>query len=412
MINYQIRKLLFVNRHQRNQPVSLEHFSEILESFLQHVRPDFVSVLYERYCKIIHIGCVVDINTVTDLFQLSHSKSTSIQYYIDRGWSVEEARQKVIDRQQTNSISAIMRRKGVMQEEAEQIQRARIQQGHNTSVANCGSLDEFKNKRRQVLKRNIENNIAQYAIEHNISFDKARQEVKRTLTEKASNTKRASDNMVHTNTSIQYYLNQGLTLKEAEEARKQRQRTFSLDICIDRYGVEEGTKIWKARQDKWLATMDGKSDEEKMRILKAKVEGSKFVSQASRNFFSMIIPNIPKELIVYTDDCEYFIRDSEGNFWKYDFTIPDLNIIIEFNGHHVHPKISSPDNWVHAFTKQSKMEVLAHDGKKQKAASERGFDVFYVWNDEDLQQKAVECVEIITNKYREYENDNNTRQIK
>ncbi len=60
----------------------------------------------------------------------------------------------------------------------------------------------------------------------------------------------------------EYWLLRGYTQDEAEEKVSERQKTFSIDICIEKYGEEEGTRIWKERQEKWQKTLNSKSKEE------------------------------------------------------------------------------------------------------------------------------------------------------
>jgi len=52
-------------------------------------------------------------------------------------------------------------------------------------------------------------------------------------------------------TRIEYYLNKGMTEEEAAIALTERQTTFSLEICIEKYGEEEGLKRWQERQNTW-----------------------------------------------------------------------------------------------------------------------------------------------------------------
>lgn len=70
--------------------------------------------------------------------------------------------------------------------------------------------------------------------------------------------------------TIEYYTSKGYSLDEAKVALYERQSTFSLAKCIEKHGEVEGRKVWQARQDKWLATLDAKSDEEKAEINKKK----------------------------------------------------------------------------------------------------------------------------------------------
>jgi hypothetical protein len=46
----------------------------------------------------------------------------------------------------------------------------------------------------------------------------------------------------------------------------ERQRTFSLDKLVDKLGEEEGRVRWEERQNKWLASLDALSEDEKIKI--------------------------------------------------------------------------------------------------------------------------------------------------
>ena len=72
---------------------------------------------------------------------------------------------------------------------------------------------------------------------------------------------------------------------DEEEARKilaERQCTFSLQTCIDKYGKEEGTKIFNERQEKWQNTLSSKPFEELERIKKAKMLNGRGYSKISQ----------------------------------------------------------------------------------------------------------------------------------
>ena len=61
---------------------------------------------------------------------------------------------------------------------------------------------------------------------------------------------------------VEYYLEKNMTLEEAENARSERQRTFSRDQCIEKWGEIEGLKIFNERQEKWQLSLNDKSQEE------------------------------------------------------------------------------------------------------------------------------------------------------
>jgi hypothetical protein len=52
-------------------------------------------------------------------------------------------------------------------------------------------------------------------------------------------------------TNKEYWMKKGFTIEESKQKVSQRQRTFSLDICISKYGEKDGKKIHKKRQIDW-----------------------------------------------------------------------------------------------------------------------------------------------------------------
>lgn len=60
-----------------------------------------------------------------------------------------------------------------------------------------------------------------------------------------------------------------MTYDEAKESLSNRQRTFSKEKCIERYG-EDGFKVWEERQNNWQNTLNSKSKSEKKEIDKKK----------------------------------------------------------------------------------------------------------------------------------------------
>lgn len=61
------------------------------------------------------------------------------------------------------------------------------------------------------------------------------------------------------NTTIEYYLKQNLTIDEAKLALIDRQKTFTLEKCIQKYGEDLGREKWKNRQEKWFSSYRKKS---------------------------------------------------------------------------------------------------------------------------------------------------------
>ena len=63
-------------------------------------------------------------------------------------------------------------------------------------------------------------------------------------------------------TSIEYWLKQGYSEEESKRLLSERQSTFSLKICIEKYGEAEGTIVFNERQEKWQNTINSKPKEE------------------------------------------------------------------------------------------------------------------------------------------------------
>lgn len=163
-----------------------------------------------------------------------------------------------------------------------------------------------------------------------------------------------------------YYTKRGMTEEEAEKARTLRQTTFSKEICIEKYGVEEGTRIWKERQEKWQQSLDNLSDEQKMIIRSRKghiienyrikygdkaeenyTRWRKNVAAALEELIQRGYSKISKELFTAIDNiigdrykCLYAENEKRietNRTHRYlDFYIEELNLAIEFLGEYWH----------------------------------------------------------------------------
>lgn len=152
--------------------------------------------------------------------------------------------------------------------------------------------------------------------------------------------------------TLEYYIKRGYTKIEAEEKLKERQSTFSLEKCIEKYGKEDGYNRWKERQDKWQKTLDRLPEEEKKRINKAKANSlllSKGYSNISQELFWKIyeiVKNDYKEIYFATlnkntkeyieKNNEYIVEKNDGGCYFLDFYISDNNKVIEFDGDYWH----------------------------------------------------------------------------
>jgi hypothetical protein len=187
---------------------------------------------------------------------------------------------------------------------------------------------------------------------------------------------------------IEFWQNKGFSYDESLDLVSNEQRR-DLAYYISIYGEEEGLIRHNNRTANWLATMDAKSDEEKYEILKKKIVPFGKASKRSLIFFDRLIAELYNESIITLDDyhigvgdkTEYLIRDSITNKVRmYDFCIPRLKIIVEFNGLCFHCDPDTLDISDNPF-ELNPMEVYARDLYKRQLAERNGFEVLYVIED-------------------------------
>jgi very-short-patch-repair endonuclease len=135
-------------------------------------------------------------------------------------------------------------------------------------------------------------------------------------------------------TTIQYYINKGYSQDDSEKLLKERQTTFSLDKCIEKYGYDEGYKKWIDRQEKWLNNYQ-------------KVNYSKISQEMFISIYNELLSLGFYEKVYFAKlDNNNSIHESKNNY-EYrlklnksyilpDFFIPSLNLILEFDGTYYH----------------------------------------------------------------------------
>jgi very-short-patch-repair endonuclease len=139
-------------------------------------------------------------------------------------------------------------------------------------------------------------------------------------------------------TTLKYWLEKtDGDLEEAKRLLKERQSTFSLEKCIEKYGEIKGTKRWQKRQEKWLKNYKKNN-----------------FSKISQDLFLKIYDRIKGDFneIYFATLNENNIIDNSGKNYEFrlslknkvilpDFFIKDINKIIEFDGAYWHGKYQS-----------------------------------------------------------------------
>lgn len=185
---------------------------------------------------------------------------------------------------------------------------------------------------------------------------------------------------------IEFYTSKGMSLEDAKLALSDRQRTFTKEKCIEKYGEIEGLKIWKERQEKWQKTLNSKSEEEKLEINRKKLKGLKnsFYSKSEKELYNILKTEISEV------ESQFRINSRPRN---YIFDIRYKNKLIEFNGDywHCNPKIyKAHDSVKFPSGIKTAFEIWLKDAEKAKTANEKGFTVLTVWESDYKNNKANE----------------------
>ena len=171
-----------------------------------------------------------------------------------------------------------------------------------------------------------------------------------------------------------------------------RQTTFSKELCIGKYGEEDGIKIWEKRQEKWIKSLGNNGN----------TRGG--YSKISQKLFNELSNNIEhNDNIFYWEKNKEFLIKNTKSFYLYDFTDTFNKKIIEYNGDqfHANPNKYKPDDMPHPYHKKegyTSKEIWEKDRIKIDLASKNGYDVLIIWDSEykKFPEKTLQkCIDFI-----------------
>lgn len=160
-----------------------------------------------------------------------------------------------------------------------------------------------------------------------------------------------------------------------EHEYKNRQTTFSFDICIKKYGKEKGKEIFIERQKKWQESLTKNGN------LKCGF------SKISQELFDNLNYYFKNRIFNYaTNNGEFKIKKENGNgIWLFDFTDVENKKIIEYNGDlfHANPKLFEKNDFPHPYRKELKsIDIWKMDQNKINSMKKLGYDILVVWDSE------------------------------
>ena len=215
-----------------------------------------------------------------------------------------------------------------------------------------------------------------------------------------------------------YWINLGFSEEEARNKVKERQTTFSLKKCIERYGEKEGRLRFYERQQKWQQTLNAKPESEKIIIQLKKntfsIEGcmcrgysehearklveerlkktNRYFSQESISFF---LTHFEPHGWLFGEHEWFIYDDVNKKHYFYDFTFVDKKVIFEYHGEafHPNPRVLTEqqiNEWTCFANQKTSDEVKDYDSSKKKTAEKAGFKVFEIYsNDTDETKSSI-----------------------
>lgn len=186
-------------------------------------------------------------------------------------------------------------------------------------------------------------------------------------------------------TNIEYYLNQGMSEKEAKQALHDRQATFSLYKCVQKYGYEKGLEIFNERQKVW-----------NKKLQKSFKSGKYVQSPIANKLFEEI-----KSKLNINDSIEekYIFNDKLHKGYLFDFCLN--NKLIEFNGDywHANPIFYGPKSFIKAKNKKAE-DIWEYDKIKIQTANNQGYKVLTIWENDyknDKEKTLKKCIDFLIN---------------
>lgn len=328
------------------------------------------------------IGTRSFILKMTKIIGMPKIGKSALNYWISRGWTIEESKLKriVIKKDPSSSPMNIQFwiKKGFSEEESLfKIKSQRklnkeywISKGYSEDDSIKLMID-FQKENSLKLKLKLDSNL-------NLS--------------NKINSKRSNN--------INYWLNLGYSLEDSRKLLSERQSTFSLEKCIEKYGSEEGQSVWKKRQEKWNKSLLNNGN---LKI------GYSNISQILFDDILNFVNENNKDYIFYgKKNKEICLSDGKCGF-LYDFTDLLNKKIIEFNGdiYHGNPSLYEKNDKPNPFKNLTCEELWNKDKIKIDLAISNGFDILTIWESEYKKDKNLtleKCLEFLKIDRKIYEN--------
>ncbi len=314
----------------------------------------------------------------------------SLNYYLERGWDYEEAKE-TLRLHQSHGYSLDGPGRDVILKGLEK-----------RKVTN--SLKSEEELRITSEKRKRSKTPEGLAEKHHVSVEEAKLLIE-DWCDRATETKRSRGYKAKKESTYkckEFWMARGYTEEEAQQIISKNSNTRSIESIMRSKGVteEEAKVIQQEINDKCRKTYFSRPDHERREITIKRTKRFSCTSKQSIRFFDKLVelvPSLKNFTVVYGHKNEKFLWDYDDmKIYFYDFCVMELKFIIEYNGILFHPREKdSPFMTV--------QESVAKDELKKRLANSCKYDIVYVWETENEDERLNELAIEITNRIQQYE---------
>jgi hypothetical protein len=408
-----VRKIIVVLKFLKKKIDAKNYFSTFNE-FVSHIitidknlgNECFCEEYDRLYTKLINdegeVSFSLLIHWLRKNYKFKTKKYGNINYWLERGWSEGTAKsilsKRNIEIKKRNRLCVeYWTIKGYDEMRAKQ-EISKQQQKSSKLVVNRKSLSKDDMREKGMSEKEIMDFLSSkshFSIQYWLKRGYNEQEAKLNISKIQ---KLNSENYIlkrglnpekyfsSSTTRTEYWEKQGYTYEQSVLKVSQRQKTFTLDICIEKYGEEEGRRRFSERQIKWNKSLTQNGN---MRF---------GYSISSQKLFYDILKlediNHHINIMFATKNEEYKIK-TDTSFYLYDYTDLKKMKIIEYNGdmYHANPRTYVEDDFPHPFRKTlTAKQIWEKDKLKIEAANNLGFQVLTIW-DNDYRKSPEKVLE-------------------
>ena len=294
-----------------------------------------------------------------------------ISFWIKKGYSIEEAKEKIFEIQSDNSKKV-----------------------KNRFIVSKKNLQKIGYSDEEILNICQTPSMLSFWIKKGLTEEEAKIELNKSQSNAAKHVD-FEKRLLPSN--VEYWINRGFSEKDSKLKVSEHQSTFSKEKCIEKHGLEKGIEIFTNRTEKWRKSLTKNGN--------LKIGFSKI----SQDIFNEISIKMNKyDFLFATNGGEYRLDKIDGGKWIYDFVDIGNKKIIEFNGdmYHANPSIYSSSETPHPFRKNiTSSDIWKKDEAKLKAANDNGFEILVIWDSEfrkkskqDKEKVIQKCIDFLKNK--------------